>query len=205
MRSADTPSLQVNGSGGVNEKSHARGGHYVDNDDQQRGAAANAQRLPSAGIAMLHELSPEEAFDLLVGQMENRMEEYLVSLREIPNVSGDLKLVLWRSAETKREEINELQRKLDEARGRLAQEEPPEATVAATILQEACNAAGWQVQAHNDARVLVHALQQDIQLIQHPVSRASASDWLRRALRYAETGRRAPATMCIAHASALRR
>jgi hypothetical protein len=147
----------------------------------------------------MSEPSPEEQFDLLAAEMSDRMQEYLVALQEIPNADPSLKSALWNAASSKGDEIDKL-------RANLAALIPKLEEVAASpspslqILLDACRAVSWNVGEHKTDRSLIHACRQQVQAIKHPVARASALDWLRRALHYAESGRRNQAIQCVGNA-----
>lgn len=147
--------------------------------------------------------TPEEEFDLLLAEINDRMQEYMVALHEIPNVVGLDKATFMAVAERKRGEIAALHTRMDELVKMISANPPKEPSRAAKILKESLRAVGWSIESHNDARAIINECRQEATQIKNPVARASAIEWLRRALRYAEADRRAQAMTCIRNAKSL--
>lgn len=145
--------------------------------------------------------TPQEDFDLLVALLADRMAEYLACLQAIPSVTGTAKAELWFLAIKKRDEMDRLHQRLDDSRSRLAATAPEKPTRAAQILLDACRALSWRVGAHTEARSLIYECRQHVARIANPVARNCALEWLRRALEYAELGRRTPAIQCMNNAA----
>ena len=151
----------------------------------------------------MDDLLPDEEFDLVVAQLSDRMSEYIVALRQIPNVDAPLKVDLWNAAVRKRDEIDALNTRLAELESVIRARVLPEPTAGALTILTACRAVGWEVEAHNDARVVIGRCMEQVDSLKDPVARASGRDWLRRALAYAEGGRSGPAAMCVSNAKQL--
>jgi hypothetical protein len=153
---------------------------------------------------MSTEPSPEELFDLIVAELADRTEEYLVALREIPNVDGTSKTDLWKAAANKGDEIEALRRQLAELIPKLEQAEAGGPSRALVILQHACKATAWNVNLdHKTDRALIHECGELVKKVRDPVARASGNEWLRRALGYAKADRRDQAILCMRNAKML--
>ena len=149
------------------------------------------------------DLSPQEAFDLISSEIQDRMSEYIVAIKAWPEVDPAARIDIWNAVVAKRDEIDLLHRQLSDIERVLRAEAPKTATRAASILYAACQAAGWDVPNQNDERVLARWCQEQVQAIKNPVGRQSALEWIRRALSYAQADRKGPATTCVNNAKQL--
>src|SRR5258705_13482122 len=131
------------------------------------------------------------------------MDEYLVCMREIPNVEPGLKVDLWNAAVNKRGEMEALHERLGEIRAKLSANAASEPTRSAQILLDAFRATGWAIQSHTEARTIIYECRQKAGTICDPVARNSAQQWLGRALAYADAERRPAAITCMRNATGL--
>jgi hypothetical protein len=149
-------------------------------------------------------MDAEQEFDIISSAVTDRMQEYMAAMSGYPYASGSGKAHLWQAAVAKLDEIHTLHSRLGELAKFIEENQGGAPSAAVTVLLKAGKATGWvPSQAHTSARTLIHEWQERARGIRDPVARASALEWLRRALTYAESERLDKVTLCLNNAKPL--
>lgn len=131
--------------------------------------------------------------ELLVAELAARMDQYVACMRELPHVGWPLKRDLLHITARESYDIEALYRRIR----RLVDSSPPCATTSSLS-----GLVRYIASRKSSAEVLIADCQVRASVLDDLTTRTMTQEWLSRARRYSEAGRRAQTAACIANAIA---